>query len=122
MRLHDCLTRAARVWPGNPATCYANRVRTWGKVREEVPRLAAGLRSLGISPGDRVALLGANSDRYLSTLFAASWIGAVLVPLNTRLAENELTACLRDSGLLLAGDGFSTMALRLGAGRPFLQS
>jgi len=123
MRLHDCLTRAARVWPDSPATCYANRVRTWREVREEVPRLAAGLRSLGISPGDRVALLGANSDRYLGSLFAASWIGAVLVPLNTRLAENELTACLRDSGagFLLAGDGFGAMALRLGAAAPGLR-
>src|ERR1035438_7853869 len=123
MRLHDCLTRAARVWPGSPATCYANRVRTWREIREEVPCLAAALRSLGISPGDRIALLGANSDRYLSSLLAASWIGAVLVPLNTRLAENELTACLRDSGagLLLAGDGFGTAALRLGAAAPELR-
>src|ERR1035441_9547223 len=90
MRLHDCLTRAARVWPGSPATSYADRVRTWREVRAEVGQLAAGLRALGISPGDRIALLGANSDRYLDSFFAASWTGAVLVPLNTRLAENEL--------------------------------
>ena len=94
MRPHDCLTRAARIWPGSPATCDANRVRTWREIREEVARLAAGLRSLGVSPGDRIALLGANSDRYLVSFFAASWTGAVLVPLNTWLAESELIACL----------------------------
>jgi long-chain acyl-CoA synthetase len=123
MRLHDCLTRAARVWPGSPATSYADRVRTWREVRAEVGQLAAGLRALGISPGDRIALLGANSDRYLDSFFAASWTGAVLVPLNTRLAENELTACLRDSGagLLLAGDGFAAIAGRLGPAAPELR-
>ena len=117
MRPHDCLTRAARIWPGSRATCDANRVRTWREIREEVARLAAGLRSLGVSPGDRIALLGANSDRYLVSFFAASWPGAVLVPLNTWLAESELIACL-----LLAGDGFSALAQRVDAGAPQLRS
>jgi acyl-CoA synthetase (AMP-forming)/AMP-acid ligase II len=123
MRLHDCLTRAARIWPDSPATCDGDGTRTWRETLDEVTRLAAGLRSLGVSPGDRIALLGANSDRYVSSLFAASWTGALAVPLNTRLADSELTACLRDSGasLLLAGDGFAALAGRLRDAAPGLR-
>jgi acyl-CoA synthetase (AMP-forming)/AMP-acid ligase II len=123
MRLHDCLTRAARIWPDRVAVRDEHAVRTWREVCDDVSRLAVGLRTLGISPGDRIALLGANSARYLDCFFAASWAGAVLVPLNTRLADAELTACLRDSGaaLLLAGDGCTAQAERLAAAWPGLR-
>jgi long-chain acyl-CoA synthetase len=94
MRLDDCITRAARTWPGRPATSFLDRSRTWRQVAEDIRVLAADLRALGIEPGDRVAVLGENSDRYLDTFFAVSWVGAVIVPLNTRLTDDELAACL----------------------------
>jgi len=105
MRLDDCLTRAAGIWPDRPATCYRGRSRTWRQVHADVSTLAAGLRTLGVAAGDRVALLGSNSDRYLDCFFAASWLGALVVPLNTRLAPAELETCLWDSGAsVLAAD------------------
>lgn len=122
MRLHDCLTRAARISPTSLATFHEDRARTWREVHDAVARLAAALRSLGISPGDRLAVLAANSDRYFDVFFAASWTAAVLVPLNTRLTEPELVACLRDSGatVLLAGNGDADRADRIAAGAPQL--
>jgi acyl-CoA synthetase (AMP-forming)/AMP-acid ligase II len=112
MRLDDCITRAARIWPGRPATRFRNRSRTWHQVAEDVRILAADLRALGVEPGDRVAVLGENSDRYLDTFFAVSWVGAVIVPLNTRLAGDELAACLLDSGprLLVSDEAFADRA------------
>jgi len=120
MTLSDCLTRATRIWPDRTATTYLGRSRTWQQVSEDVGNLPAGLRSLGVLPGDRVALLGENSDRYLDSYFAAGWLGAAAVPLNTRLTRKELGLCLGDSGacILLAGDSASVAAAALAGDVP----
>ncbi|MEQ8992794.1 MAG: long-chain fatty acid--CoA ligase, partial [Pseudomonadales bacterium] len=80
----------------------------WRTLAERVARLAAVLQARGIEPGDRVAMLGVNSPRYVEFYFAALWAGAVMVPVNTRWAAPEKVHCLNDSGarLLLADDGF----------------
>jgi long-chain acyl-CoA synthetase len=123
MRLDDCITRAARTWPGRPATSFLDRSRTWRQVAEDIRVLAADLRALGIEPGDRVAVLGENSDRYLDTFFAVSWVGAVIVPLNTRLTDDELAACLADSGaiLLVSDEDFARRTAVLAAAVPRLR-
>ncbi|MGH8927654.1 MAG: AMP-dependent synthetase/ligase [Acidimicrobiia bacterium] len=54
---------------------------TWATARTEVLRLAAGLASLGIGPGDRVALIGTNSPDWVMTDYALQHIGAVVVPI-----------------------------------------
>ena len=56
------------------------------------------LRDLGVRRGDRVAYLGPNHPSFLETLFAAGTLGAVFVPLNTRLAGPEIAYQLADSG------------------------
>ncbi|GAA4364605.1 acyl-CoA synthetase [Paeniglutamicibacter cryotolerans] len=63
-----------------------------------VDQLADVLRGLGAGHGSRVAYLGNNHPAFLETLFACGSIGAVFVPLNTRLAARELTYALNDSG------------------------
>lgn len=115
MRLDDCLSRAARIWPDRIASVDGGKSRTWQQVSDDVQGLAAVLSSVGVHAGNRVAILGANSGRYLDCFFAASWLGALVVPLNIRLARAELAACLVDSGprVLLAGDGYSDAALEL---------
>jgi acyl-CoA synthetase (AMP-forming)/AMP-acid ligase II len=115
MRLSDCVTRAADTWPDRIATSYLGRSRTWKQVSEDIGRLATGLCSLGVMTGDRIALLGENSDHYLAAYFAASWLGAAVVPLNARLTLPELAACVSDSGarILLADDSSSGLAARL---------
>ncbi|MEV6485788.1 long-chain fatty acid--CoA ligase [Streptomyces sp. NPDC051576] len=61
-------------------------------------RLAHALRTRGVRRGDRIAYLGPNHPSYLETLFAAGILGAVFVPLNTRLAGPEIAYQLADSG------------------------
>lgn len=80
------------------ATISGGRERTWGELGERVPRIAGALQGLGLSRGERVAVLAMNSDNYLELFFAVPWAGGALAPLNIRwsVAENEYA--LRDSG------------------------
>ena len=61
-------------------------------------RLANSLRDRGVAKGDRVAYLGENHPAFLETLFAAGLLGAIFVPLNTRLAPPEIQFQLNDCG------------------------
>ena len=75
-----------------------NRRYTYGQLSREVNRMAHFLRSqLDLKPGDRVAVMSFNRAEYLILFFAASRVGAVLVPLNIRLAPNEFLYYLEDA-------------------------
>ena len=63
---------------------------TYREFHARVRRLAAALQALGVSPGDRVAVLAPNGAVALEAHFGPMRIGAVLVMLNTRLASEEL--------------------------------
>ena len=71
---------------------------TYEQFGERINRLANALVDRGVQPGERVAYLGENSGEFLETLFALGSIGAVFVPLNTRLAGPEVAFHLEDSG------------------------
>ncbi len=70
---------------------------TYGKLAERIRRLACGLDRLGVVHGDRVAWLGPNHGAFLEAFFAAGALGAVLAPVNHRLASNERALVLEDS-------------------------
>ncbi|MBX3530088.1 MAG: long-chain fatty acid--CoA ligase [Rhizobiaceae bacterium] len=92
------IRRAAQVNPRGIATICADRRRTWVQVTDRVARLAAGLQSLGVAKGDRVAVLSMNTDRYFELYYAIWWAGAVATPMNMRLAPAEIDFRLEDSG------------------------
>ncbi|UYN93091.1 MAG: long-chain fatty acid--CoA ligase [Enhydrobacter sp.] len=92
------LRRAVQTKPGRTATAFAGRHRTWAQCAERVSRVAGALSTLHIGRGDRVAILALNSDRYFELMYALPWVGAVMVPLNTRLAAPEIEYILADSG------------------------
>ena len=70
---------------------------TYGTLLENVDRLAAFLTAKGIGEGDKVALFLRNSPEFIYTVFAISKIGAIVVPVNTFLKEDELSYILKDS-------------------------
>ena len=75
-----------------------NRRYTYGELGEDVHRMANFLLAdLGIKKGDRVAVLSLNRAEYITLFLATSRIGAILVPLNFRLAVNEFIYYLEDS-------------------------
>ena len=89
--------------------------------RRRVDRLAAGLeRELGLRRGDRVAWLGLNHPDLLALLFACARLGAILVPLNWRLAAPELRAILADAEprALIAEAGFRAPVEEIRASLP----
>jgi fatty-acyl-CoA synthase len=71
---------------------------TWGAVLARAYRLAAALRALGVTPGDRVATLCWNHDRHLEAYFAGPLLGAVLHTLNLRFPHDELGYIARHAG------------------------
>ncbi|MFB7655947.1 MULTISPECIES: long-chain fatty acid--CoA ligase [unclassified Streptomyces] len=91
-------SRRARKTPDRIAVVHGERTWTYRDLNERVLRLAHALRALGAGRGDRVAYLGPNHPAFLETLFAAGTLGAVFVPLNTRLTTPELAYNLSDSG------------------------
>jgi acyl-CoA synthetase (AMP-forming)/AMP-acid ligase II len=103
--------------PDATAVCFGDRRRTFRQFAERVARLAGGLKSLGVQPNDRVAMLALNSDRYLEYLMAVPWAGAVLNPCNIRWTAAEITYSLDDSGstVLIFDDAFAPLAAILRA-------
>ena len=92
------LRRAVQTRPDGIATSFAGRRRTWRESADRVSRVAGALSALGVRSGDRVAILALNSDRYLELMYAIPWLGAAMVPINTRLAAPEIEYILNDSG------------------------
>lgn len=71
---------------------------TYAQFAERVSRLAGALRKAGVQSGDRVAFLSTNCHRLLEAYYGVIETGAVLLPLNIRLAPQELAYILDDSG------------------------
>ncbi|MEU6350993.1 o-succinylbenzoate--CoA ligase [Streptomyces sp. NPDC047072] len=90
--------RRARKTPHRTALIHGDTTLSYAGLHTRTTRLAHALRARGIRRGDRVAYLGPNHPSYLETLFAAGVLGAVFVPLNTRLAGPEIAYQLSDSG------------------------
>jgi benzoate-CoA ligase family protein len=78
---------------------------TYGELLTAVNRTGNALRALGVAPEQRVALLLPDGVEWVAAFFGALRIGAVAVPLNTRLTPADLVAPLRDSrAKVLVGD------------------
>lgn len=105
--------RRRRIKSGDhPALVFRNRVTTYAQLADRVDRLAVVLQARGVGRGDRVAFLGNNHAAFVETIFATGLLGAVFVPLNTRLSAPELSAQLADcaASLLIATEAFDSLA------------
>ena len=85
----SAITEATRDRLSNAAVVFEGRERTWRSVLDRAARLAGALRTLGVSAGDRVAVLARNSDLYLDLYLAVPWCGGVLAHLNWRWSIPE---------------------------------
>ncbi|MET3812092.1 long-chain fatty acid--CoA ligase [Arthrobacter sp. UYEF3] len=82
------------------ALISGDRELSYKQFADRSARLANALRDRGVGKGDRVAYLGENHPSFLETLFGCASLGAIFVPLNTRLAPPELRFQLQDSGAM----------------------
>ncbi|MCT9868432.1 acyl-CoA synthetase [Paenarthrobacter aurescens] len=85
---------------------------SYAELADRTDRLATALRDRGVAKGHRVAYLGENHPSFVETFFACGLLGAIFVPLNTRLAAPELQFQLQDSGarLLVNAAALDTVA------------
>lgn len=98
MNLSNWIERQADFVPGRCAIRFAGNDLSYAELAQKINQLADSLENqIGVSHGDRVAYLGLNSPEIIILLFACARLGAVLVPLNWRLAEPELTCMLRQA-------------------------
>jgi len=77
---------------------FENRVYTYQEMDEEANKIAGGLASLGITRGDRVAMMLPNIPEFVFCFFGIQKLGAIAVPFNTMYKGREISHILRDSG------------------------
>lgn len=97
MCIGEWVEKRASLHPDEPAIISDDgRVFTYSEFSQRVNRLANALPAIGITKGERIAVLFPNNPEFLEVLFAAAKIGAIAVPLNFRLASPELSYILND--------------------------
>jgi fatty-acyl-CoA synthase len=87
--------------PQRIALSQDGRQVSYAELWRRICAVAGFLRARGVNRGDRVALFMKNSAAFIEIAFATSHIGAVLVPVNFRLAPDELDYILQDSEAVL---------------------
>jgi long-chain acyl-CoA synthetase len=99
LNIASWLYRAGLSHPGAPAVGQGRRVvQSYGALAERAARLASGLRRLGLTPGDRVAIAAKNCVEYLETIYGIWHGGFAAVPANAKLHGRELGYILEHSG------------------------
>ncbi len=98
--------------PDSLALKSATQEISYGDLADKIGLTMAALEREGVSPGDRVAWIGANGTEWFEAFFATIGLRACFMPLNIRLNPAELAYMLEDSGtrLLLVGPGESALA------------
>jgi acyl-CoA synthetase (AMP-forming)/AMP-acid ligase II len=105
LTVNDFLRRAELLYPdrigivdepNQPAESWGSL--TYREVAERARAMAAGLDELEIGPGERIAMVSHNSARLITALFGVSGSGRILVPINFRLAADEVRYIVEHSG------------------------
>ncbi len=87
--INDFLRRAAKLYPDKTAIVDGDLRITYRQFQARANQLAHALLRLGIKKGDRVCILSPNSHFFLESYYGVTQIGAVIVPLNYRLAAAD---------------------------------
>ena len=95
--IHETINQQAADRPDELALVFEDKRLTYGQLNERANQAAAAMLSLGVGRGDRVAWLAQNIDTFWYAIFGAAKIGAVLTPINWRLAPAEVVSILRDA-------------------------
>jgi len=115
MNIGDWIRKWSQITPGKTAIVDENREFSYGEVNERCNRTSNFLLDKGIARGDRAAILAHNCHEFMEIYFAVGKTGAIFVPLNWRMAPDELVNILDDCKprFLFFADAFSDTALSL---------
>ena len=100
--LTAALERAADEFGDRVAADFLGATTTYAALSDEVARAAGALLTLGVRPGDRVAIALPNSTQHLVAFYAVLRVGAVVVEHNPTYSADELAHQLTDSGATVA--------------------
>src|ERR1700732_3367803 len=121
MDLSDLIDRNAGFAPQQEAVRFANQVLHYEAFAARIVEVARALKScLEVGRGDRVGILATNHPDYLVLLYACARLGALLVPLNWRLAVPEQVFILTDASVkaLVVEEAFAAVIAPLKAALP----
>ena len=111
MHAADLLTNRARLTPDREAMLMlpGGRRYTYAELNTRANRLANWMLALGVEKGDRVSILACNGIEYIDLFYGLAKIGAIIAPLNSRLAARELIYIVNDCQpkVLLCGSDFA---------------
>ena len=97
MNLAENLVRAAAAHPQRAAVKLDDIEVSFAALQGAAGRVAGWLRSLGVAPGDRVALNMPNLPQFPMIYYGILWAGAVVVPMNPLFKDREVAFGLKDS-------------------------
>jgi long-chain acyl-CoA synthetase len=93
------LLEATAAWaPAKAAVLFGDRSMTYSELRQAAATAGAGLRAMGVGPGEHVALILPNLPEFAVAYFGSLYAGAVVTPVNVTLKAEELAHILGDSG------------------------
>ena len=98
MHLGQIVEKWAKERPKDAALIYEDREMSFRELDKSVNKVANGLKDLGISQGDCVAIMLPNIPEFVYSFYACQKLGAVAVPFNTMYKGKEILHILRDSG------------------------
>ena len=100
------LRRAASLWPDREAVIDVQPGQdtrwTWADLLDEVRRFAAGLLDRGVAVGDRVVIWAPNTHHWVVAALGVQYVGATLVPANTRYTGSETLELIQRTGAVAA--------------------
>ena len=99
--LPTMLRRQAERTPEKPLVSAGNVTLTYAQACDTAARAAAALKSAGVAPGERVALICSNRMEFFEIFLACAWLGAVLVPVNVASRGPQLQHILSNCGARL---------------------
>ncbi|MCK8817884.1 o-succinylbenzoate--CoA ligase [Natroniella sulfidigena] len=94
--MKDWLSKRAHISPDKTAVIVGDKHWSFSELNNQAIELARQLAACGINSKDRVAVLMYNSLDFVRVIYALNKLGAILVPLNTRLITSELNFQLQD--------------------------
>src|SRR5689334_17625402 len=100
--------RTRTLYPGAEAVVDGDLRLSYRDFFDRCDRWSSALRRLGVGPGDRVAYIAPNTHAQLESFYAVPQIGAIVVPINYRLAADDFLYIIGHSGssVVCAHDDF----------------
>ena len=122
--LADLVRAHADVRPDKAAFIFEDRTTTYDGLNRGASQVANGLLELGIRPGERIAYLGKNAPEYFEILMGVSKAGAVMCPVNWRLAPAEIAYIINDmkAQIMFIGREFAEQIATLKSELPNLRN